>query len=704
MRLKRTCLVFAAALLVLSCAGEKPIIAPATEVEPAPAGAAVQPTTTPPAPTLGHEDKELIPRQLIFGNPENTVATVSPDGKSIAYLAPEEAVLNIWVAPAGKLEAAKAVTHDRGRGIARYWWAYDNEHILYLKDQDGDENWRVIALNPATGEEKTLTPERGVHAIVQAVSPLLPNEVLIAMNDRNPQFHELYRADLATGKLTRVQENDRYIDFMVDDTYEVRFAVAMTPDGGMEYLKPGPKGEWAPYMTIGAADMMTFQPLDFDKTRKSLLLLDGRDRDKTALFEMDVATQKKTLIAESAKADITSAMIQPLRKTVQAVESEHTLLDRQVLDPKLKKDFEVLAGLGEGVIHVVSRSLDDTRWIVMREVSDGPLSYYFYDRKSKKATFLFYHRPKLAELELAKMYPVVIPARDGLELVSYLTLPPAADKAGRPDAPMPLVLDIHGGPWGRDSWGYVPEHQWLANRGYAVLSINYRGSTGFGKGFINAGDREWGGKMHDDLIDAVNWAIKERIAEPKSIAILGWSYGGYATLTGITMTPEVFACGVAGVGPSNLVTFMETVPPYWKPLFELFAKRIGDPRTLEGKKFLMSRSPISYVDQIKRPLLIGQGANDPRVNRAESDQIAAAMKAKGIPVIYALYGNEGHGFYRPENRLSFYSMAEIFLARCLDGAYQPIGDDFKGSAVELIEGAALIPGVEKAMETKGANK
>jgi dipeptidyl aminopeptidase/acylaminoacyl peptidase len=304
------------------------------------------------------------------------------------------------------------------------------------------------------------------------------------------------------------------------------------------------------------------------------------------------------------------------------------------------------------------------------------------------------------------MHPVVIKSRDGLELVSYLTLPKGADpdNIGRPKAPLPLVLLVHGGPWGRDSWGYDAEHQLLANRGYAVLSVNYRGSTGIGKEFLNAGNKEWARKMHDDLVDAVRWSIEEKIADPKRVAIMGGSYGGYATLVGLTFTPDLFACGVDIVGPSNLQTLLSTIPPYWAPAMELFKNRVGDPTTDDGKALLAERSPLTHVERIERPLLIGQGANDPRVKKAESDQIVKAMQEKKIPVTYILFPDEGHGFARPENRLAFYAVAEAFLAEHLGGRYEPIGKAFAGSTITCPQGVDGVPGLASAVEQHAQQK
>jgi dipeptidyl aminopeptidase/acylaminoacyl peptidase len=342
----------------------------------------------------------------------------------------------------------------------------------------------------------------------------------------------------------------------------------------------------------------------------------------------------------------------------------------------------------------------------------GPVKYYLYDRtpeggKPGKATFLFTNRKALEGVTLAKMHPVVIRSRDNLSLVSYLTLPVETDANGdaRPDSgALPLILNVHGGPWARDNWGLDPEVQFLANRGYAVLQVNFRGSTGFGKEFVNAGDREWAGKMHDDLLDAVAWAVQEKIADPKKVAIMGGSYGGYATLVGLTFTPEVFACGVDIVGPSNINTLLSTIPAYWGPVIGIFRKRVGDNTTDEGRKFLDERSPLSRVDRIARPLLIGQGANDPRVKQAESDQIVAAMKAKSIPVTYVLFPDEGHGFARPVNRLAFYAVTEAFLSEHLGGRVEPFGPSLQNSTAEVPVGAEFVRGLKEAVSLPRESK
>jgi len=439
--------------------------------------------------------------------------------------------------------------------------------------------------------------------------------------------------------------------------------------------------------------------MGFDKTGQIVYLEDSRNRNTSALFAWDTKTGKQTLLAENPQADVSAVMIHPTEKHVQAVAFTYERKHWQILDKTIAADFAYLKTVADGEVRIADRTLDDKYWIVVYLMDNSPVRYYRYNRKTQKAQFLFTNREALEEKSLAKMYPTIIKSRDKLNLVSYYTLPvgSARDGKARPDKPLPMVLLVHGGPWWRDDWGYDSRHQWLANRGYAVLSVNFRSSTGFGKAFINAGNREWGAAMQHDLIDAVNWAIREGIADPAKVAIMGGSYGGYATLAGLTFTPQKFACGVDIVGPSNLVTPLETIPPYWAPVIAQFTTRVGDHRTKEGRAFLTTRSPLTYVDRIQRPLLIGQGANDPRVKQAESDQIVQAMQQKNIPVTYALYPDEGHGFQKQENRLSFSAVTEAFLFECLGGRYEPIGDDFEGSSLTVPIGIEEIPGLKEAL-------
>jgi dipeptidyl aminopeptidase/acylaminoacyl peptidase len=640
----------------------------------------------------------MISREILFGNPDKAMTRISPDGTKISYLAPVDGVLNVWVAPAENLEEAKPVTQDTYRGIRFYFWAYTNRHILYLQDKNGDENWRLHAVNLETQKTIDLTPIEGVNAQMQEISPNFPDQVLVGLNDRNPAYHDLYLITLEDASRLLVKQNDEYAGFVTDEHFTVRFAAKMTAEGGSQFFKCTPPDHWEHFMDVPMEDLISTDAVGFDKTGETLYLLDSRGRNTAALFGIGLKTGAKDLLAEDVRADISRVILHPTEKYVQAVVSNYEIEHWQARDDAFAKSLEDLKKVSTGQMDIVSRTLDDSTWIVAFLRDNGPIAYYHYDRKARKARYLFSNREGLEGLPLTKLHPVVIKARDGLSLVSYYTLPFGSDSGGdgKPDHPLPMVLNVHGGPWARDSWGFNPTHQWLANRGYAVLSVNFRGSTGFGKEFTNASTLEWGGKMHADLIDAVDWAVQEGIADPERIAIMGGSYGGYATLVGLTFTPEKFACGVDIVGPSNLITLMSTIPPYWLPQINLFTTRVGDFRTEEGKAFLLERSPLTFVDCIQRPLLIGQGANDPRVKQAESDQIVQAMRAKGIPVTYVLYPDEGHGFARPENRMSFYAVAEAFLSKFIHGRYEPVGDDFVGSSITIPTGAEDIPGAVQA--------
>lgn len=652
--------------------------------------------TSMPAPSAT-KSVPLIPRETLFGNPDKAGAQISPDGKRISFIAPVNGVLNLWVAPADQPSRAKAVTNDRNRGITTYFWSFNPRYLLYSRDKNGDENTHIYRLDLTNNTVKDLTPGTGFQARIQEVSRFFPNDILVAMNKRNPQLHDVFRVNLQTGDTKSVFQNDQYIGVMTDDAYKVRYGLAFRPDFtiAVEDLTVRPRKT---VLSIGNEDMMTTNPVAFNKDRNWMFMLDSRGRDKTALVKMNTITGQSVVIAEGKNADISGVLIHPTERTVQAVAEEYTRQTWRILDKSIQRDMDYLRGLSEGDLNVADRSRDDSRWIVTYVRDNGPVSTWLYDRKARKARRLFVNRQALVGLPLARMNPVVVKSRDGMNLVCYLSLPPASDPDGnvRPDKPLPTVLWIHGGPWARDSWGYDSVHQFLANRGYAVMSINYRGSTGFGKRFLNAANKEWGGKMHTDLLDAVDWIVNRKIADPKRIAITGGSYGGYATLVGMTFTPDRFACGVDIFGPSNLVTWMQNVPPYWMPVLPMIKDRVGDVSTEEGRAFLESRSPITKVDQIRRPLLIAQGANDPRVVQSESDQIVDAMRAKNIPVTYIVYPDEGHGLERPQNRLSFFAIMEQFLAKHLGGRAEPIGKALKGSSLQVKEGTDFVPGLKQA--------
>jgi dipeptidyl aminopeptidase/acylaminoacyl peptidase len=641
----------------------------------------------------------VIPRSALFGNPEKTQARISPDGKFVSFIAPKDGVLNVWVGPRSDPSAAKPVTSDQKRGIRQHFWAFDNKHVLYIQDEGGDENWHLYATDVVAGSTKDLTPYKGIAAQVAGLSWKKPGSVAVGLNDRAAEWHDLWEVNLTTGKRVLIEQNSQeFAGYEVDLDLKPKLAIKNLPEGGEIFRKAA--GKWVSLLKYGQEDSLTTNTVGIEGTGATALMQSSVGRDKSALVRVDIATGKTTVLGASEQADVETVWIDPRTRTPQAYTVNYLKPEITVLVPALKKDVDLLSKeLGDGFA-VTNRSLDDTLWTVAADDALTPASSYLYDRKAGKITKLFDQRPALAKAPLVPMQSLEIKARDGLTLVSYLSLPPGSDANGDgvPESPVPLVLNVHGGPWARDGYGFDNEHQWLANRGYAVLAVNFRGSTGFGKSFVNASNKEWGAKMHDDLLDAIDWAIKQKITTKEKVAIYGGSYGGYATLVGVTMTPDVFACGVDLVGPSNLDTLLATIPPYWKAFYEEFATRVGDPRTESGKKLLAERSPLTHANAITKPLLIAQGANDPRVKQAEADQIVKAMKDKNLPVTYVLYPEEGHGFARPTNRTSFYAIAEGFLAQCLGGRYEPVGNDFKGANMKVLEGAEHVPGLVEALK------
>ena len=639
-------------------------------------------------------DSSLLSRSILFSNPDRARPTLSPDGKRLAYLSSVDGVMNVWVAPVGDLTKAKPVTQDKKRGIWIYRWAYTNDHVLYMQDHDGDENWHLHGVDLKTGTDRDLTPFEGAQARFEEISERFPREVLIGINDRDKHFHDIHRIDIVTGKQKLVQQNDGFSSFQFDHDYKLRLGMKPEKDGGASIMEPDGKGGFREVGKVPPGDSLTTHVLGFDRSGTKAYLADSRERDTAALVELDLATKKTKVLLDDGQADVSDIVQHPTDYRIQAALATYDRLRWHAIDPALRADLDVIQTTAPGDVQIRSRSLDDKQWIVSTDQSDAPLKYWSYDRAKKKLTFLFSNMKALEDVKLAKMEPVILKSRDGLDLVSYLTRP--LDAKG----PVPMVLLVHGGPWARDEYSLNARHQWLASRGYAVLSVNYRGSTGFGKKFVNAADKQWAAKMHDDLIDAVSWAVQQKIAQKDKVAIFGGSYGGYATLVGLTFTPDVFACGVDIVGPSNLVTLLSTIPPYWAAEIDQMAKRVGDHRTDDGKKLLTERSPLTRAASIQKPLLIGQGANDPRVKQAESDQIVKAMQDKKIPVTYVLFPDEGHGFARPANRTAFNAVAETFLAQCLGGPYEPVGDDFKASTITVPAGADQVFGVGDALPKK----
>jgi dipeptidyl aminopeptidase/acylaminoacyl peptidase len=645
----------------------------------------------------------LIERAKLFGNPVKANGQISPDGKWLSWTAPRDGVLNIWVAPVSNPEAAKPLTSERERPVRQYFWAPDSTQILFIQDKGGDENFLLYGVDVATAKQTTLTPFQKTRVEVVGISNRHKDRILVGLNNRDPKWHDVYSLNLKTGKLTLVERNDGFAGFIADNDLNLRVASKSRDDGGTDFYRvTNGVIEQKPFGSVGLEDSLTTNPAGFTADGKTLYWIDSRGRNTAALIAQDVTSSKTTVLAESPKADISNLLQNPKSLRAEAYQAEYLKPEWSALDPSIGSALAWLKSKLHASPVVQSRTDADDKWIVSADPVVEPASVYLFDRKAQTLTKLYTGRPDLVGAPLVPMWPVEIKSRDGLTLPSYLTLPATADANhdGSADAPVPLVLFVHGGPWGRDAYGYNPYAQWLANRGYAVLEVNYRASTGFGKDFITAGNLQWGKKMHDDLIDAVDWAVANRITTPDKVAIMGGSYGGYATLAGLTITPEKFACGVDIVGPSNLFTLLQTIPPYWEAIKRQFYQRMGDPTTEAGRAVLQAASPLTYVDRIKRPLLIGQGANDPRVNKRESDQIVAAMKAKNIPVTYVLFPDEGHGFARPANTVAFNAVAENFLQPCLGGRAEPIGGALKPSSIQVLNGAENVNGLKQSLAAK----
>lgn len=639
----------------------------------------------------------MIPREALFGNPLRAAGQISPDGKWLSWLAPKDGVLNIWVAPADNPDAARALTSATDRPIRQHFWAPDASAVMYIQDKGGDENFLLYAIDIATGAETNLTPFDKTRVQIVGASTKMKDKILLGLNNRDPRFHDVHLLDLTTGKLSLVLENAGYAGFMADDTLTLRMALRQNAAGGTDYFRVVDNVVAAePFETTAMEDALTTSPAGYTADGSTLYWIDSRGRNTAALIAQDSATGEKRIIAEDAKADIGGTLRDPVTGEIEAYAVNYLKNEWTAIDPAIGASLDWLESQLEGQFGVASRTEDDNVWIIANDPLIKPAATYIYDRKAGTLTPFYTSRPALEGMPLQPMHPREIASRDGLTLPSYLTLPPGSDTDGdgKPDAAVPMVLLVHGGPWARDGYGFNAAHQMLANRGYAVLSVNFRGSTGFGKDFLNAGNLEWGLKMHDDLIDAVDWAVGQGIAQADKVAIMGGSYGGYATLAGLAFTPDKFACGVDIVGPSNLETLLKTIPPYWAPLVKQFHDRMGNPNTEEGLALLRAASPLYKADKIIKPLLIGQGANDPRVAQAESDQIVAAMKSAGIPVTYVLYPDEGHGFARPENNIAFYAITENFLSECLGGRAEPVGDALAPSSAQIVEGAEHVKGLK----------
>lgn len=652
----------------------------------------------------------LISRAVLFKAAERVNARISPDGAFISFVGPVKTASGDTKSLGVYLQAADTSTEpilvfDTGR-LRRfdYGWIADGHHLFLLRDNDGDENFGLSILDLNTREVSTVTHEAKAQVRAPRQTKPQPHLLYFESNARQRTHYDLYSHDLLTGETKIVYQNDtEWLGFLIDDQGQPRIARRMLPDGSIKYVVRT-RDIWEPLFVVSEMDARNTAIVSLDWEHRALYLKDSRGRDKAILKKLDLETGDERILATCNDADICDAILAHDGKTPIAAVREHARREYETFDYETALDLRGLRrGIGDADIHVVSQSADGRRWIVA-VMPDNASSYYvLWDRREKTGRTLFNTRPELEGLPLVKMHALLLSARDGRELVSYLSLPADVKFDGqKSDHPVPLMLIPHGGPWSRDSWGYNPVHQWFANRGFAVLSVNYRGSTGFGKGFVAEADGEWAGRMHDDLIDAVNEMIRRGIALKEKVVIRGVSYGGFAAMVGATFTPDVFAAAINVVGPVNLVTLEESFPDYWKPLMPSYRRRMGGGAdTEEGRRFLLSRSPISRVRDIRIPVLVGHGDNDQRVKLHEAEQIVAAMSEHNRPVTLVRFPDEGHGFQNPANAMTFNGICEAFLAAQLGTRAEPLKLE-DGTSIHVPLGAEHIPGLAPALTERAS--
>jgi dipeptidyl aminopeptidase/acylaminoacyl peptidase len=630
---------------------------------------------------LAQESKlpPLLDRELFFDNPEISGGQLSPDGKFISFVKPYNGVMNIWVKTLEEpFASARPLTADKQRPVRSYFWSRDGKYILYVQDKGGDENFNIYAVNPSekapvgaeVPENRDLTNLKGVRVQIYSVPKTDPDAIYIGLNDRDPAWHDLYRMKLSTGERTLIRQNsgeDRITGWIFDWNDQLRLAMRANADGSNDILRVDDNGFTAIYTT---SVFETAYPVAFDKDNKRIYLVTnkGDDVDLTRLILLDPETLKEEFVEADPlqRVDLGDVAFSDLRREIIYTSYED---DRNRLywkDKDFEADYKRISEQLPGVEPYFARTTADERFWIIGAYSDvDPGTTYLFDRETKKLTFQYRPRPNIPVEHMANMQAIRYPSSDGLEIPAYLTLPKGVEPKN-----LPVIVMPHGGPWARSGWGFNSYAQFLANRGYAVLDPNFRASTGYGKKFINAGNKEWGRKMQDDITWGIKYLVKQGIADPAKVAIMGGSYGGYATLAGLAFTPDVYACGVSIVGPSNLITLLNSIPPYWESIRTVFHKRMGDPSTPEGEADLKKMSPLFSADKINSPLLVVQGANDPRVKQHESDQIVVALRDRGFPVEYIVAPDEGHGFARPVNNMAMLAAAEKFLARHLGGRYQ----------------------------------
>lgn len=648
----------------------------------------------------------LLDRELFFDNPEISGAQLSPDGTYFSFIKPYNDVMNIWVKKFDEpFDAARPITADVIRPIRSYFWSRDGKYILYSQDKGGDENFNIYAVDPSqkpasdatVPENRDLTNLKGVRVQIYAVPKTEPDALYIGLNDRDPAWHDLYKMKISTGERTLIRQNsaeDRITGWVFDWDDNLRIANRANMDGSNELLLVNQNSFTPIYMTN---IFETAYPVGFDKNNNNIYLVTnkGDDVDLTRLVLFDLKTLKEELIETDPenKVDLGNVSLSEVSRDIifTSYEDEHNRI--YFKNQGFELDYKLIKRqLPEREIYFARSTADEQHWIIGSYSDVDPGSTYLYDRKTQKLTFQYTPRPNIPVEHMAPMKAISYKSSDGTIIPAYLTLPKGMEAKN-----LPLVVFPHGGPWARSGWGFNGYAQFLANRGYAVLDPNFRASTGYGKKFINAGNKEWGRKMQDDITWGVKHLVDQGIVDPEKVGIMGGSYGGYATLAGLAFTPDIYACGVSIVGPSNLITLLNSLPPYWEAGRKVFYTRMGDPTTEEGKADLEKMSPLFSADKITSPLLVIQGANDPRVNKHESDQIVVALRDRGFPVEYIVAPDEGHGFARPVNNLAMNAAAEKFLAKYLGGRYQ---ESMKPEVAERLKEITVDPETVTLQETE----
>jgi dipeptidyl aminopeptidase/acylaminoacyl peptidase len=630
------------------------------------------------SPLIGDAQTQapLLDRELFFGDPEISGAQLSPDGQYISFVKPFKGTRNVWVKKASEpFSAAKVLTAETKRPVTQYFWARDSKYVLYVQDQGGDENYYVYAVDPsatpAAGQDvptaRNVTDAKGARAMIYAVPKSEPGILYVGLNDRDKAWHDVYRLEIATGTRTLVRKNtEKIAGWVFDNAGKLRLAARTTDSGSTEILRVDDNG-FTPVYTCSVFE--NCGPVQFHKDGQRVYVETSKgEADLSRLILFDPATKKEELVESDPlkKVDFGSAIFSDVSEELVATAYLDDKLRIYFRDKALESDFRLLEKKLPGkTVNLGSRTADERYWIVSATSDVEPGETYLFDRTTKQLTSQYKIREKLPRESLSPMTPVHYTSSDGLEIPAYLTVP-----KGTSGKNMPAVVVPHGGPWARDDWGYDGIAQFLANRGYVVLQPNFRGSTGYGKKFLNAGNKQWGDLMQEDLTWGVKYLAAKGIADPKRVGILGGSYGGYATLAGLAFTPDVYAAGVSIVGPSNIITLLDSIPPYWEAIRTVFNERLGNPGTPEGRKQLERQSPINSAGKISKPLLVLQGANDPRVKQAESDQIVIALRDRGFPIEYIVAPDEGHGFARPVNNMAGFATIEKFLAKHLGGRFQ----------------------------------